>query len=163
VTILRFGLASKVDFHLSELLYSHKELLSRPAPSAASIFQILYIAPRTNETIDSTYSGTTATGQVTFYGDHMTVDSGGFAAAGIVAGSEESGCGIPADPISVKFIGDSVLYVSYLAQQRGDGFSFAEDAVITIVKHGGNELTMVGNGGCGVQGISRVSYLKRAR
>jgi len=115
----------------------------------------------TNETTDSTYSGTTATGQVTFFDDHMTIDSGGFAAAGMVAGSEESGCGIPVDPISFKFIGKAVMYVSFLAQLRGDGFSFPQDAVITIVKPGRDQLTMVGEGGCGAQGVSRISYLKR--
>lgn len=119
----------------------------------------------TNETVDSTYSGNTAVGQVTFFADHLTVDSGGFAAVGIVAASEEHFCSVPVNPPSLKFVpvgGQQVIYVSWLGRTRGeDPFEFAQDAVITNFDVKGNEATMVGFGGCGNNGSPRISYLKR--
>lgn len=118
-----------------------------------------------NETADFTYSGTRAIGQVTFFNDHMTIDSGGLAAAGIVAAaiSEETGCFIPLDPISFKFVGEgvrAVMYVSWVDLFSFDGSTFPADAMITIIKFDGNRMTMVGQGGCGT-GIPRISYLER--
>ena len=118
----------------------------------------------TNETADSVYSsGNTAIGQVSFFDSYMTVNSGGFAAAGIVAGSEDSFCNIPLDPIAFKFIGKgnrSVMYVSYMKVTRSGSEPFPGDAVITIIERTQNKMTLVGNGGCGETG-ARISHLVR--
>ena len=114
-----------------------------------------------NETADSIYSGATAIGQVTFVDEHLTIDSGGLAAAGLVAASAESFCFTPSDPISFKFVGP-VMYVAWVGQARGTDFSLPQDAVITFVKLGRNRITMVGAGGCG-NSTPRISYLERLR
>src|SRR5262245_27495099 len=75
-----------------------------------------------NETVDETYAGTM--GQVTFLNDgSMTIDSGRFAAAGLVAGSEDASCLIPLAPILVKSLGRSsfakrFLYISWFGGPR---------------------------------------------
>ena len=118
-----------------------------------------------NETADSIYSGAAANGQVTFFDEHLTIDSGGLAAAGLVAASAESFCFIPSDPISFKFVGVGVgpmMYVTWVGQARGTDFSLPQDAVITFVKLRRNRITMVGAGGCG-NSTPRISYLERLR
>ena len=118
-----------------------------------------------NETADSIYSGATATGQVTFSDQHLTIDSGALAAAGLVAANAESFCFTPSDPISFKFVGEGVglvMYVAWVGQARGSDFSMRQDAVITFVRLGRNRITMVGAGGCG-NSTPRISYLQRQR
>lgn len=107
----------------------------------------------TNETADSTYDGTI--GQVTFDGDYMIIDFGRFAAAGTAAASEGCCC-YSEDPISVKFLSTKVLYVSWI-----DNNDNPRDSIITIVEKRGNKLTLIGDGGCGLQGVSRTSYLEK--
>ena len=117
----------------------------------------------TNETADLVYSGPTAIGEVTFFDNRITINSGGFAAAGLVAALEASFCFIPLDPISFKFVGKGdklVMYVSWLGESRGGGQTFPQDAVITIVELGRNQITMVGEGGCGTPN-PHISHLER--
>lgn len=113
----------------------------------------------TNETVDRTYNGTT--GQVTFYDDYLTIDLGRFAASGIAAAAEDVICNIPLDPIAYKLIGKSIIYVSWQGESRGTGDLYARDATITIVEGEGTGLTLIGEGGCGVQGVPRISHLER--
>ena len=116
-----------------------------------------------NETADSIYQGETASGQVTFTDGYLTIDSGGFAAAGLVAASAGSFCFLPLDPISFKFVGvgaGPVMYVAWVGKARGSDLSLPQDAVITLIKHGANRITMVGAGGCGGS-TPRISYLER--
>ncbi len=113
----------------------------------------------TNETTDGLYEGTV--GQVTFSEDSLTIDFGRFAAAGIVAASEDAICPVPLDPISYKRIGNSTIYLSWQAESRSSTDLYDSDAVITIVKHEGNRLTLVGQGGCGRTGVPRISYLEK--
>ncbi len=89
---------------------------------------------------------------------------GGFAAAGLVADSEETPCSIALDPVSYKFIGkrsSPMIYLSWLSELGGSGDTYASDAVITIVKHRRKQITMVGSGGCGTVSAPRISYLER--
>jgi hypothetical protein len=117
-----------------------------------------------NETTDTTYAGPTASGQVTFSADTLTMDAGGFAAAGLVAGSEASFCVIPEAPIHFKVIGtvgpaQPVLYLSYQGQDRPSGDRTPQDALVTVVHSATGQLTMVGRGGCGSLSRPHISYL----
>ena len=117
-----------------------------------------------NETTDTTYAGPTASGQVTFFADILTMDAGGFAAAGLVAGSEDSFCLIPEAPIHFKVIGavgpaQPVLYLSYQGKDRPSGKRTPQDALVTVVQSAKDQLTMVGRGGCGSLSRPHVSYL----
>ena len=117
-----------------------------------------------NETTDTTYAGPTASGQVTFFADTLTMDARGFAAAGLVAGSEDSFCLIPEAPIHFKVIGavgpaQPVLYLSYQGKDRPSGKRTPQDALVTVVQSGQGQMTMVGRGGCGSLSRPHVSYL----
>lgn len=120
-----------------------------------------------NETADQNYSGSKATGQITFSGDHMTINSGGLAAAGLVAGSEQAFCLLPQDPISFKIIGNGskqVLYLSWTGLGRKKPYALLpQDATITFIKFNRNEATLIGLGGCGSVGGQRISHLTRVR
>jgi hypothetical protein len=117
-----------------------------------------------NETVDPTYSETT--GQVTFFDDgSMTIDSGRFAAAGLVA-EEGTFCNFPLLSISFKHLGKSLfakrfLYFSVSAESPANGDPIQGDAMITILEHKRDKITMIGSGGCGRLGTPRISYLER--
>lgn len=98
----------------------------------------------------------------------MTIDSGRFAAAGIVAGSEDTICPVPLAPISIESLGRSgfakqFLYISWFGVFLGGRDPFAEDAMVTIIEHKKNRITMIGTGGCGKQVTERISYLERIK
>jgi len=115
-----------------------------------------------NKTIDPLYSGTT--GKITFSTDSFTIDSGRFAAAGIVAGSETTNppCPIPIDPISYERIGGSLFYVTYLAHSNiNPPTDIQQEAVITIVSFDKSSMVLVGQGGCGGSGMPRISILTK--
>jgi hypothetical protein len=112
----------------------------------------------TNETTEETYAGTI--GEVTFYDGYFTLDYGRFAAAGIVSGSEDSYCHIPLDPILFKFIGKSVIYVSWTGENRSTGNTYPSSSILTIVKKKHNQYTIIGEGGCGAT-APRISYLEK--
>jgi hypothetical protein len=103
---------------------------------------------------------------VTFSADHVTIDSGALAAAGLVAGSEKGICHIPLDPVSFKVMGKGarqLMYVSWTGQARKGGQLYLQDAVIDFVKLGKHEVTLVGKGGCGSVSTERISHLTRVR
>jgi hypothetical protein len=118
-----------------------------------------------NETVDSTYSGSKATGQVTFFADHLTVDAGALAAAGIVSASESSFCSAASDPISFKLVGSGtqrVLYLTWLGKNRNTGqLGSPVDSAMTILKLSKKSAVLMGTGGCGALGTPHFSYLTR--
>jgi len=120
-----------------------------------------------NDTSDDTYSGTV--GQVTFLEDgSLTIDSGRFAAAGLVAESEDVSCHIPLSPILVKSLGKSsfakqFLHISWFGKMRGGGGTYPQDSVVTIIEHLSNKITMIGSGGCGAQGALKISHLQKMK
>ena len=113
----------------------------------------------TNETADPIYAGTS--GKVTFYNGYMTIDSGRFAAAGIAASTEDVFCYIALEPILIKPIGDSLIYVSWTGKSRNDGQTYPQDSMLTIVKQKNNRYAIIGGGGCGSIGKHRISYLEK--
>jgi len=112
----------------------------------------------TNETTDEIYAETI--GEVTFYDGYFTIDYGRFAAAGIVSGSEDVSCHIPLDPILFKFIGNSLLYVSWIGETRSTGNTYPGNSMLTIVERKHNRFTIIGEGGCGGS-TPRISYLEK--
>jgi hypothetical protein len=112
----------------------------------------------TNETNDPTYAGTS--GKVTFYNGYMTIDSGRFAAAGIVESTDDV-CLIALKPILIKAISDSLIYVTWTAKARYDGSTWPYASMLTIVKQKNNRYTIIGEGGCGLSGTPRISYLEK--
>jgi len=121
-----------------------------------------------NETTDPQYARRTPTGQVTFAADGtMTVDEGGFAAAGIVNGSARGSCHRPQAPISFKVLGAGAKQKVYLswtgAARKAPTSLYPQDAVLDVVKLTRNEMILAGQGGCGDVGAVRISYLTRVR
>jgi len=111
-----------------------------------------------NETVDTLYSG--YSGQVTFFRNELVIDSGRFAAAGIIHNSESTICMKHTAPISYKFIGGQYIYVFWNGIDS-QGRTYPQNAMLTIVKRRGNRITIIGQGGCGSMGVPRISYLKK--
>lgn len=99
-----------------------------------------------NKTRQVEYAGTT--GQVTFSEGSFTVDSGLFAAAGITLGHNLVDS---TTPVPYEILSNGVLYFSV---NNIDG-------VIVVVAKSKNTLVLVGDGGEGLQGVSRISVLTR--
>ena len=116
----------------------------------------------TNKSANSTYKGTT--GQVTFSNDGtFTIDSGRFAAGGIISASENvSSCYIPTGPINYELLSNAIMYLSWtgdLPQYNTDNYPI--DGIITVVAKSKDSIILVGEGGCGGQGMQRVSVLTK--
>ena len=111
-----------------------------------------------NETIDTLYSG--YLGQVTFYKDELVIDSGRFAAAGLVHNSEDTISHWVAAPILCKFISSQHIYLSWNGLDTKDKV-WPKEAMSTIVKRKGNKITVIGQGGYGRMGTPRISYLEK--
>ena len=111
-----------------------------------------------NETADPSFSG--YTGQVTFYRYELVIDSGRFAAGGLIHKSESTSFEKYKTPISCKFIGSQHIYLSWYAI-NSQGNLYPRDALLTIVKRRGNRVTIIGQGGIGRVGVPRISYLEK--
>jgi len=113
----------------------------------------------TNKTTDTAHKGC-PTGRVTFSNNTLTVDQGSFAAAGLV---HDNSCStippptLPKTPIAYEVLQNSVIYVSW-----GDDFG-DRGSCITIFARDVNTLSMVGDGGYGQQGVSRISILMKVQ
>ena len=139
---------------------------TNPAPAETNLSGTWAIV---NETVDETYAG--SIGQITFFSNGtFTIDSGRFAAAGIVSASEPVFCLIPLNPIEFKSIGNSVVYVHWTGETRPlpppggpppPPAQLPQDALITIVNSSANRLTLTGLGGCGGAGAPRISHLEK--
>lgn len=104
-----------------------------------------------NITSDATYSGSLSTGKVEFFADGAyVITEGGFGAAGKVASGTGSFCAIP-NTQTYRLI-DGAIY--FEADAGGD-------SVAIIAKNTADSITMIGDGGCGNQGISRITILTR--
>jgi hypothetical protein len=104
-----------------------------------------------NITDDQAYTGATSTGRVAFAGDGTySVTSGGFAAAGRVAPGTDSPCYLPTST-SYTMVDGAIFF-----QSNGGG-----NSVATVAKATADAITLIGDGGCGAQGISRISRLTR--
>jgi len=110
-----------------------------------------------NVTGDTTYQGKFATGRVEFKSDgSYKIISGGFGAAGKVAG----------DPAAIRGIGDCYIPTSQNFTLVGDGAIYftanaGGNAVATVSKSSSNAIILIGSGGCGPSGESRISKLTR--
>lgn len=125
----------------------------------------------TNRTSDPTYAETT--GKVTFTADTVTLDSGRFAAAGLVeAGAENTFCPIPLAPISYEIINDSLIRVTWVGKDlwwtvpppgapRDMVVTKSLEAIISINSAKRDTMVFVGQGGCGNTGVLRISVLKK--
>jgi hypothetical protein len=104
-----------------------------------------------NITSDATYAGALSTGRVEFFDDGTYVISeGGFGAAGKVASGTGSFCAIP-NTQTYRLI-DGAVY--FEADAGGD-------SVAIVAKSTADSITLIGDGGCGAQGISRIAILTR--
>jgi hypothetical protein len=117
-----------------------------------------------NKTIDPIYAG--FTGQVTFSQNSLTVDSGRFAAAGLVSPAEGNICNIPITPISYEMLGNSDMYVSWNTNPGPPGPSILTnwDATIHIVVLDKLTLVFIGDSSsCGTYSPNgpRISILTR--
>ncbi|MDM0073238.1 hypothetical protein QTH90_02520 [Variovorax sp. J2P1-59] len=104
-----------------------------------------------NFSSDSTYAGEFASGRVEFRtnGSYVIL-SGGFAAAGKVAPGTTSFCIVP-NAMSFSLV-DGAIY--FQADSGGN-------SVATVAKSTTSAITLIGDGGCGQQGTSRISRLTR--
>lgn len=110
------------------------------------------------------------TGKITFYKDDMShkntirLIAGHFAAAGLGAPNESSGCAIPVHPVQYEIYENKILHIFWRAIARPVTPKVPllfQDAVITVyVLEKDRKLLMVGGGGCG-QTHPRVSILTR--
>jgi hypothetical protein len=122
-----------------------KELATNLASSLVGTWTI------SNVTSDSIYSGSLATGRVTFNADgSYAIASGGFAAAGKVASGTGSFCAIPTS--QTYQVIDGAIY--FAANAGGD-------SVAVVAKNTADAITLIGDGGCGAQGVARISKLTR--
>jgi hypothetical protein len=104
-----------------------------------------------NVTSDSTYQGAWATGRVEFKSDgSYSISSGGFGAAGKVASGTGSFCAIPTSQTFTMV--DGAVYF---------GADAGGDSVAIVAKSSSDAITLIGDGGCGSQGIARISKLTR--
>lgn len=104
-----------------------------------------------NVTSDSTYQGAWATGRVEFKSDGTySITSGGFGAAGKVASGSGSFCAIPTSQTFTMV--DGAVYF---------GADAGGDSVAIVAKSSSDAITLIGDGGCGAQGIARISKLTR--
>ena len=105
-----------------------------------------------NVTDDSIYGGQFATGRVEFKSDgSYKITSGGFGAAGKVASGTSSMCFVPTST-NFTMVGDGAIYFT----ASGGG-----SAVATVAKSNSDAITLIGAGGCGASGVSRISKLTR--
>lgn len=116
----------------------------------------------TNKTSQSFYSGTT--GQVTFSTNStLTVDSGRFAAGGIVSASENfPTCYIPTGPIDYELLSNTIMYLSWNGIMVGLG-TYQQDGIITVIAKSKDSIILVGEGGCGGSGVQRISVLTKVQ
>jgi len=112
-----------------------------------------------NRTRDELYEG--FAGQITFsdIDDTFTIDSGRFAAAGILHPSEDpvvnEDRSAPAGPVSFEILSNSVMYFRWDTTRNDE-----DDAIITIVVHSKASLVMVGQGGSGLL-ADKISVLSK--
>lgn len=116
----------------------------------------------TNTTQDGFFENTT--GQVTFSDDGttFTLDSGFFAATGMVASDADDlaqayQCSSETkinSPASFTMVGSNTMYVTWTDMQPEE-----TDNVLTAIADNLEELTLSGQGGCGVVGKTRISKL----
>lgn len=105
-----------------------------------------------NLTSDPTYRGDFAMGKVEFKADgSYIIISGGFAAAGKVVAGTNSFCTVPTS--TGYTLVDGAVY--FTASSGGD-------SVTTVAKVTSDTITLIGDGGCGLQGQARISRLTRA-
>lgn len=111
-----------------------------------------------NKTTDPVHKGC-ATGQVTFSADTLMIDQGSFAAAGLRFDTTcgQLTCDFPDTPISYEVLQNSIMYVTW----RNNNWDWS--ANITIFARNRNTLSMIGEGGCGGQGMSRISILTKVQ
>jgi len=122
-----------------------KELATDLASSLVGTWAI------TNVTTDGVYSGALTSGRVTFNVDGgYTIADGGFAAAGRVASGTGSLCAIPTS--QTYQVIDGAIY--FAANAGGD-------SVAIVAKNTADAITLIGDGGCGAQGVARISKLTR--
>lgn len=116
----------------------------------------------TNKTTDMFYRGTT--GQVTFSTNGtLIVDSGRFAAGGIVSASENfPTCYIPTGPINYELLSNTIMYLSWNGTMVGFG-TYPLDGIITVVAKSKDSIILVGEGGCGGSGVQRISVLTKVQ
>ncbi len=106
-----------------------------------------------NVTSDATYQGAWSTGRVEFKSDGTySISSGGFGAAGKVASGTGSFCTIPS--LQTFTMVDGAVYF---------GADAGGDSVAIVAKSGADAVTLIGDGGCGAQGIARISKLTRVK
>ncbi|HLL54126.1 MAG TPA: hypothetical protein VK447_11290 [Myxococcaceae bacterium] len=105
----------------------------------------------TNKSSDETYRNTTGRISFTSTGSVMRLEAGRFAVAGQVHTSEGAFCN-PHTDMSYEVLADSVLFVS--SESQGS-------TAITVASATTNRILLVGTGGCGELGSTRVSILTR--
>lgn len=115
----------------------------------------------TNRTSDPVHTGTTGVVKINDDGS-MTLVSGYFAAIGQVHGSETNGfaasCDIP-QIINFEFMSDSVIYVTSQVKSRFDSAVRNNDSIVKVVSKSTDRIVVTGSGGCGAQGVERLSVL----
>ncbi len=79
-----------------------------------------------------------------------SISSGGFGAAGKVASGTGSFCAIPTSQTFTMV--DGAVYF---------GADAGGDSVAIVAKSSSDAITLIGDGGCGSQGIARISKLTR--
>lgn len=108
----------------------------------------------TNKTADPTYSGINA--QITFSAGTLTINLGRLAVAGVGA-TGDNFCTInPVGSLTYELLSDAVMYLTWAAQDGGQ-----QDATVTVVARSKDQMVLVGTGGCGFQGIPRISVLTK--
>jgi hypothetical protein len=110
-----------------------------------------------NETTHPYYRRTT--GIVTFYQEHLTIDSGRFAAVGIMHSSEEGPCLPIIEPIKYKHLGNGYFYVWW--QIERPTVPDWSSAMVQVIRREGNRVLLIGVGGCGALGADRISILEK--
>jgi hypothetical protein len=103
----------------------------------------------TNKDSDDLYRDTT--GRVSFTATTMKLEAGRFAVFGQVHTNENTYCN-PHSDIAYELISDSVIFGSSETQAS---------TTVTIASAKQNRIVLIGTGGCGAIGSSRVSILTR--
>jgi hypothetical protein len=103
----------------------------------------------TNKDSDELYKNTT--GRVSFTSTVMKLEAGRFAVFGQVHTSENTFCN-PHSDMEYELLSDSVIFASSASQGS---------TVVTIAAVSQNRIVLIGAGGCGALGSSRVSILTR--
>ena len=110
-----------------------------------------------------TYSGTQATGSITFEDSTITVNSGSLAAAGYVSvavGELPFTCASSDSKMEYELIGNSVLSVQWSYINHNNVLTQTKHAV-AVLSATKDSMTLIGFGGCGILDGLRVSILTK--